>query len=207
MPPNITLLCVWSITHNYVLIFTEVCTNPDGYNRYVEVIGGSIGAGACANVNRSAKVYKINDDTKMLHFLSEEEVGGDNDWLFIVIEDIVSSVYFQVLEEVLSYVDNHLQVSFHNEFLQDIFRAIASPEQSHVRTCFPDQQEEYFVYPTEVNSDVCIVPKAEGLVKFQCNFTQHSYSGLDSLTTSVYHMFTCRRITVIHENSTVVYRK
>ena len=143
---------------------TEVCTNPDGYNRYVEVIGGSIGAGACANVNRSAKVYKINDDTKMLHFLSEEEVGGDNDWLFIVIEDIVSSVYFQVLEEVLSYVDNHLQVSFHNEFLQDIFRAIASPEQSHVRTCFPDQQEDYAVYPTEVNNDVCIVPKAEGLV-------------------------------------------
>ena len=57
----------------------------------MEVVGGSIGAGACANVNRNAKVYKIDDDTKMLHFLSEEEPGGANDWLFIVIEDIVSS--------------------------------------------------------------------------------------------------------------------
>jgi len=57
----------------------------------VEVIGGSIGAGACANVNRNAKVYKIDDDTKMLHFLSEKD-GEDNDWLFIVIEDIVSNV-------------------------------------------------------------------------------------------------------------------
>ena len=60
----------------------------DGYNRYVEVVGGSIGAGACANGNRSGKIYKIDHDTKMLHFLSEE--NGANDWLYIVIDDIVS---------------------------------------------------------------------------------------------------------------------
>ena len=53
------------------------------------MIGGSIGAGACANVNRSAKICKISDDTTMLNFLSGE-VEGANDWLFIVIEDIVS---------------------------------------------------------------------------------------------------------------------
>ena len=55
------------------------------------MIGGSIGAGACANVKRNAKIYKIDDDTKMLHLLSEKD-GEDNDWLFIVIEDIVSSI-------------------------------------------------------------------------------------------------------------------
>ena len=55
------------------------------------MIGGSIGAGACANVKRNAKIYKIDDDTKMLHLLSERE-GEGNDWLFIVIEDIVSNV-------------------------------------------------------------------------------------------------------------------
>jgi len=123
----------------------------DGYNKYVEVIGGSIGAGACANVKRNAKIYKINDDTKMLHFLSEKD-GEDNDWLFIVIEDIVT---------------------FHNEFLRDIFQAIASPEQSHVRTCFPDQPDDNAVYPTEVNNDVCIVPKTEGLVKSNKYFVDH----------------------------------
>ena len=55
------------------------------------MVGGSIGAGACANVKRNAKIYKIDDDTKMLHLLSEKE-GEGNDWLFIVIEDIVSNV-------------------------------------------------------------------------------------------------------------------
>ena len=58
----------------------------------MEVVGSSIGAGACANVKRSGKIYKIDDTTKMLHFLSEEnDVEGANDWLYTVIEDIVSS--------------------------------------------------------------------------------------------------------------------
>ena len=54
-----------------------------------------------------------------------------------------------------------LQINFHNEFLQDMFRAITSPEQAHVRRCFPEHMKEY-VFPTEVNDDVSIVPKAEG---------------------------------------------
>ena len=87
----VVCVCVYSQDYSYMCYLLH----PDGYNKYVEVIGGSIGAGACANVNRNAKIYKINDDTKMLHLLSEEP-GGDNDWLFIVIEDIVSIVYLQV---------------------------------------------------------------------------------------------------------------
>lgn len=64
----------------------------DGYNKYVEEIGGNIGAGACAHVRRGERILKIDDNTKILHFLSEEkDVGGANDWLYIVIEDIVSS--------------------------------------------------------------------------------------------------------------------
>ena len=53
-----------------------------------------------------------------------------------------------------------LQINFHNQFLRDIFQAITSPEQAHVRRCFPEQLEEY-VYPTEVNDDVCIIAKAK----------------------------------------------
>ena len=56
------------------------------------MVGSSIGAEACATVKRSGKIYKIDDSTKMLHFLSEEkDVGEGNDWLYTVIEDIVSS--------------------------------------------------------------------------------------------------------------------
>ena len=64
----------------------------DGYNKYVELVGSSVGDGACANQKRRGKIYRIDDNTKMLHFLSEEnDVGGANDWLYTVIEDIVSS--------------------------------------------------------------------------------------------------------------------
>lgn len=41
-----------------------------GYNKYVEVIGGAIGAGACAAVKRGEKVYIISDEIPLLHFLT-----------------------------------------------------------------------------------------------------------------------------------------
>ena len=41
-----------------------------GYNNYVELIGGAIGVGACAAVRRGNKIYTIDDDIPLLHFLS-----------------------------------------------------------------------------------------------------------------------------------------
>ena len=41
-----------------------------GYNTYVELIGGAIGVGACAAVRRGNKIYTIDDDIPLLHFLS-----------------------------------------------------------------------------------------------------------------------------------------
>ena len=40
------------------------------YNRYVELIGGAIGAGACAAVRRGNRIFTIADDIPLLHFLS-----------------------------------------------------------------------------------------------------------------------------------------
>ena len=40
------------------------------YNKYVELIGGAIGAGACAAVKRGDKVYTIADDVPLLYFLT-----------------------------------------------------------------------------------------------------------------------------------------
>ena len=44
----------------------------NNYNKYVELIGGAIGAGACAAVKRGDKVYTIADDVPLLHFLTGE---------------------------------------------------------------------------------------------------------------------------------------
>ena len=44
------------------------------YNKYVELIGGAIGAGACAAVKRGDKVYTIADDIPLLHFLTGEAI-------------------------------------------------------------------------------------------------------------------------------------
>ena len=41
-----------------------------GYNKYVELIGGAIGAGACAAVKRGEKIYTISDEIPLLHFLT-----------------------------------------------------------------------------------------------------------------------------------------
>jgi hypothetical protein len=42
----------------------------DQYNRYVDLIGGAIGAGACAAMHRDNQITKITDDVPILHFLS-----------------------------------------------------------------------------------------------------------------------------------------
>ncbi len=46
-----------------------------GYNDYVELIGGAIGAGACAALKQGNRIYTIADDVPILHFLTGECVG------------------------------------------------------------------------------------------------------------------------------------
>lgn len=41
-----------------------------GYNDYVDLIGGAIGAGACAAIKKGNRVYTIADDIPLLHFLT-----------------------------------------------------------------------------------------------------------------------------------------
>jgi len=41
-----------------------------GYNDYVEMIGGAIGAGACAALKQGNRIYTIADDVPLLHFLT-----------------------------------------------------------------------------------------------------------------------------------------
>lgn len=49
-----------------VFFFVNV-HNAGGYNKYVELIGGTIGVGACGAGN---KIQGFKDHTKLVHFLS-----------------------------------------------------------------------------------------------------------------------------------------
>ena len=75
----------------------------EAYNRYIEVIGRSIGAGACANAKRENRVPEIKVDTPVFRLLS----SGDNDdeseldFLYLVINDIVSVNIVLYQSEVL----------------------------------------------------------------------------------------------------------
>ena len=78
--------------YRLLINFCIICT-LDGYNKYVEVVGHSIGIEACANVRRDGKIYHIKNNTKLLHFLSDtDSEEEENDWLYVVIADIVSYV-------------------------------------------------------------------------------------------------------------------
>ena len=46
-----------------------------GYAEYVDLVGGAIGMGACAALRRGNKIFVIDDDTPLIHFLSDSEVG------------------------------------------------------------------------------------------------------------------------------------
>ena len=65
----------------------------ENYNKYLKVIGYSIGAGACANVQRKNAVPIMSDTMPVFRFLPGEAKDGteeERDYLFLVIEDIVS---------------------------------------------------------------------------------------------------------------------
>ena len=48
----------------------NVYTCTDGYNQYVKLIGGVLGAGPCAALQQGNEIHTIADDTPLLHLLS-----------------------------------------------------------------------------------------------------------------------------------------
>lgn len=62
------LMLLGAIFHVHI----HTCT--DGYNHYMELIGGAIGTRAYAELRQGNKVYTIADDTPLLHFLSGEPI-------------------------------------------------------------------------------------------------------------------------------------
>lgn len=80
----------------YLKYFTVmlISSSTDRYNRYVEVVGRSIGSGACANMKRNNTLYEITDETKIISLLSTGATEDGYDWLYLVIKDIVRKLRF-----------------------------------------------------------------------------------------------------------------
>ena len=61
------------------MLYIHIYTCTEGYNQYVELIGGAIGAEAYAALRQGNKIYTIDDNIPLLHFLSGKTHGSNSD--------------------------------------------------------------------------------------------------------------------------------
>jgi hypothetical protein len=107
----------------------------DNYNRYVQLVGGAIGQGACAAVRRGNKIYTLDDDLPFIHFLSDSQDEGEgNDWLFAVIKDIAES---------------------QNLLVHTLYADVGGDLSHPLRRLLP--KEPSSIYATEANEHSCII--------------------------------------------------
>ena len=88
----------------YTIIFSHI----DGYNRYLEVIGYPIHTDTNGSANKETKIFKIEDGTKFIYFLSAETTGESryqgSDLLFCVIDQLVSFLFILRFVEKLLHI-------------------------------------------------------------------------------------------------------
>ena len=70
--------------------------NPGKYNDYLTVNGGNVGRDAFNKATKPANVHYISKDTPLIKLLSLADTD-QNDWLYIVLMDIVSILVTIVL--------------------------------------------------------------------------------------------------------------
>ena len=73
----------WLVDYNNYIVFA------DKYNDYLKVNGGVIGNVTCNRVINPTDVSCITKDTPLIKLVSFEDTNK-NDWLYIVLMDIVS---------------------------------------------------------------------------------------------------------------------
>ena len=63
------------------------------FNRYVKLNGDVVGTGGCVRHRHDEHVTKITDSTPVIRLLSTDDSreGGKNDWLCLIMKDIVSA--------------------------------------------------------------------------------------------------------------------
>lgn len=136
-----------------------------GYNDYVELIGGAIGAGACAALKQGNRIYTIADDVPILHFLTGECVGLCV-WVYVWVCGCEAAWcnYHRILS---SDVEEEEQgndwlftviadiVETHNLAIENLYNIVHSQKQLHLTRLLPEQPPK--VLPTEVTEKNCIV--------------------------------------------------
>lgn len=59
------------------------------YNKYLEINGGVVGTATCNRAQKPTDVHIIDENTQLIKLISLEDTN-ENDWLYIVIMDVVS---------------------------------------------------------------------------------------------------------------------
>ncbi|XP_065828093.1 uncharacterized protein [Oscarella lobularis] len=103
------------------------------YNKYVDLVGGTIGFGACARVRRENDLHPISDDSVLSRLLSDSDVGDGPDALFVVICELVRS---------------------HNEFLESV---VISSTASKAEKFHSVDQDQSRIHPLEVAYYNCLL--------------------------------------------------
>ena len=62
------------------------------FNNYLEVNGGVVGEETCSRTLKDSDVHTISEDTSLISLVSLDD-ASKNDWLFIVLRDIVSYTF------------------------------------------------------------------------------------------------------------------
>ena len=95
--------CRHTITHLHLPTSSSPSPSPlplsppahpaaDNFNRYVRLNGDVVGTGGCVRHRHDEHVTKVTDSTPVIRLLSTDNnrEGGKNDWLCLVMKDIVS---------------------------------------------------------------------------------------------------------------------
>ena len=65
------------------------CISSGNYNDYLEINGGIVGTATCNRAVKPTDVHNIDENTQLIKLISLEDTN-ENDWLYIVLMDIVS---------------------------------------------------------------------------------------------------------------------
>jgi len=80
-----------------------VIVHSGKYNDYLKVTGGNVGGDTCNRAAKPTDVQYINENTPLIRLISLEDTANENDWLYVVLMDVVSIPIYVVIPRVHIY--------------------------------------------------------------------------------------------------------
>ena len=75
--------------YTHIAILYTTYFYVDKFNNYLRVTGGVIGGATCNRAVKPTDVHPISKDTPLIYLVSLEDTNK-NDWLYLVLMDVVS---------------------------------------------------------------------------------------------------------------------